>query len=55
MCYRTGFDYSMFISVMNESKYHTIYQPHRSGKIWHKVNFKAEFNRFEFRIFLLLD
>ena len=30
-------------------------QPLRSGRIWHKVNFKAEFNRFEFRVFLLLD
>ena len=25
-----------------------IYQPLRSGRIWHKVNFKAEFDRFEF-------
>ena len=33
----------------------TIYQPLRSGRIWHKANFKAEFNRFEFRVFLLLD
>ena len=33
-----------------------IYQPLRSGRIWHKVNFfQAEFNRFEFRVFLLLD
>ena len=32
-----------------------IYQPLRSGRIWHKVNFLAEFNRFEFRVFLLLD
>ena len=23
-------------------------QPLRSGRIWHKVNFEAEFNRFEF-------
>ena len=30
-------------------------QPLRSSRIWHKVNFKAEFNRFEFRFFLLLD
>ena len=29
--------------------YH-IYQPLRSGRIWHKVNFYAEFNRFEFRV-----
>ena len=26
-------------------------QPLRSGRIWHKVNFEAEFNRFEFRVF----
>ena len=32
-----------------------IYQPLRSGRVWHKVNFLAEFNRFEFRVFLLLD
>ena len=33
-----------------------IYQPLRTSRIWHKVNFfKAEFNRFEFRVFLLLD
>ena len=32
-----------------------IYQPLRSGQIWHKVNFKAWFTRFEFRVFLLLD
>ena len=30
-------------------------QPLRSGRIWHKVIFKAEFNRFQFRVFLLLD
>ena len=30
-----------------------MYQPLRSGRIWHKVNFKAEFIRFEFRVFLL--
>ena len=35
-------------------EYH-IYQPLHSDMIWHKVNFKAEFNRFEFRVFLLLD
>ena len=34
--------------------YH-IYQPLRSGRMWHKVNFYAEFNGFEFRVFLLLD
>ena len=32
-----------------------IYQPLHSGRIWHKVNFQAEFNKFEFRVFLLLD
>ena len=32
-----------------------IYQPLRLGRIWHKVNFLAEFNWFEFRVFLLLD
>ena len=31
-----------------------IYQPHRTCRIWHKVNFWAEFNRFQFRVFLLL-
>ena len=30
-------------------------QPLHTGRIWHKVNFLAEFNRFEFRVFLLLD
>ena len=31
-------------------------QPLRSVRIWHKVNsFKVECNRFEFRVFLLLD
>ena len=34
---------------------YTIYQPLRSGRIWHKVNFLAEFNRFKFRVSLLLD
>ena len=28
----------------------TIYQPLRSGRIWHKVNFLAEFNRFQFGV-----
>ena len=32
-----------------------IYQPLHSDRIWHEVTFKAEFNRFEFRVFLLLD
>ena len=30
--------------------YH-IYQPLRSGRIWHKVNFLGGFNRFQFRVF----
>ena len=34
--------------------YH-IYQPLRSGRIWHKVNLQVEFYRFEFRVFSLLD
>ena len=29
-----------------------IYQALRNGRVWHKVNFQEEFNRFEFRIFL---
>ena len=32
-----------------------IYQLFRSDRIWHKVNFYAEFNGFEFRVFLLLE
>ena len=32
-----------------------IHQPLCSGRIWQKVNFYAEFYRFEFRVFLLLD
>ena len=32
-----------------------IYQPLRSGRIRHKVSFKAEFNRLEFRVLLLLN
>ena len=32
-----------------------IYQSLRSDRIWHKVIFYAEFNRFKFRVFLLLD
>ena len=33
--------------------YH-IYQALRSGRTWHKVKFLAEFNWFEFRVFLLV-
>ena len=32
-----------------------IYQPLRSGRICHKVNFETELTRYEFRVFLLLD
>ena len=39
----------------NNNNNNNNYQLLRSGKIWHKVNFQAEFNRFEFRVFLLLD
>ena len=45
-------------SSWHQSRYHHFIiftQPLRSGRIWHKVNFKAEFNRFEFRVFLLLN
>ena len=35
--------------------YLPIYQPLHSGRIWHKDNFWAAFNRSEFRVFLLLD
>ena len=44
-----------FLVLRWGSSTYPIYQPLRSGKIWHKVNFEAEFNRFELRIFLLLD
>ena len=40
--------------LFDDNGYH-IYQPLRSGRIWHKFNFQAEFNWFEFRVFLLLD
>ena len=40
--------------ILIQNLYH-IYQPLSSDRIWHKVNFLAEFNRFEFRVFLLLD
>ena len=46
----------LFVSVCFYSKLFIIFtQPLRSGRIWHKVNFYAEFNRFEFRVFLLLE
>ena len=40
---------------LNDATTINIYQPLRSGRIWHKVNFYAEFNRLEFRVFFLLD
>ena len=42
--------------IKSYSKLYPIFtQPLRSGRIWHKVNFYAEFNRFEFRVFPLLN
>ena len=43
---------TLFILINSQQfpVYH-IYQLLRSGRIWHKVNFYAEFNRFEFRVF----
>ena len=32
-----------------------IFQPLHMSKMWQKVHFPAEFNRFEFRVFLLQD
>ena len=32
-----------------------IYQPLRTSRMKHKVNFRAAFNRFELRAFLLQD
>ena len=46
---------STFSNFPGVYPYIHIYQPLRSGMIWHKVNFKVELNRFEFRVFLLLD
>ena len=43
-----------FLSKALWSRINHIYQPLRSGRIWHSVNFLAKFNRFEFRVFLLL-
>ena len=43
-----------FTPSVKRIAYH-IYQPLRSGRIWHKVNFEAEFNRFEFRVLPLQD
>ena len=47
-------------STLDETDYishstNHIYQPLRSGRIWHKVIFKRRFNRLEFRVFRLLD
>ena len=43
----------IYISQDRGLELYHIYQPLRSGRIWHKVNFEAEFNRFELRVFLL--
>ena len=41
--FNSSYMFSYFLS-------YPIYQPLRSGRIWHKVNFKAEFNRFNSEI-----
>ena len=43
----TDFQYYVSINVFT--------QPLRTSKMWLKVNLSAEFYRFEFRVFLLLD
>ena len=47
-------DWQVFAVAILTAFSYPIYQPLRSGRIWHKVNFLAEFDRFEFRVFLLL-
>ena len=42
-----GFGY-LFVNGISTLVGYDIYQPLRSSRIWHKVNFYAEFNRFEF-------
>ena len=42
------------LSLAHLSKVY-IYQPFCADRMWHMVNFEAEFNRFKFRDFLLLD
>ena len=32
-----------------------LFNSHRTRRSWYKVNFSAEFKRFEFRAFILLD
>ena len=46
---------SIYLSIFFRLVSIHIYQPLRSGRIWQEVNFYAEFNKFEFRVFLLLD
>ena len=46
MAHAFNYSQNMYMWIPNP-----IYQPLRSGRIWHKVNFYAEFNRFEFRVF----
>ena len=42
--------------ILNSIDTHVyIYQPLHTGRMWHKVNFKVEFNMFEFRVFPLFD
>ena len=57
MCLQNVFDIYVKkkFSIKKPTMTDHIYQPLQSGRIWHKVNFQAEFNRFEFRVFLLLD
>ena len=40
-------------NIFDSASLFRIYQLLRLGRIWHKVNFLVEFNRFEFRVFLL--
>ena len=66
VCVHVGKVYWINVSIVNRIKeekslalltymYILFTQPLRSDRIWHKVNFLAEFNIFEFRVFLLLD
>ena len=47
--------YSECLKIDATHYYYYITQPLRSGRIWHKANFLAEFNWLEFGVFLLLD
>ena len=48
--FRELHSYLYFFAVV-----YNIYQPLRSGRIWHKVNFLSGVYMFECRVFLLLD